>query len=61
MRTGPIPGESRVKGTTELGKYGDLGLAPHGAEDKAGNVQECHSDVGFRCARAWTRGQYSIL
>jgi formylglycine-generating enzyme required for sulfatase activity len=32
--------ESRIVGTTEVGKYGELGRSPYGAEDMAGNVWE---------------------
>jgi formylglycine-generating enzyme required for sulfatase activity len=32
--------ESRIEGTTEVGKYGELGRSPYGAEDMAGNVWE---------------------
>jgi formylglycine-generating enzyme required for sulfatase activity len=32
--------ESEIGGTTEVGKYGELGRSPYGAEDMAGNVWE---------------------
>jgi formylglycine-generating enzyme required for sulfatase activity len=32
--------ESRIGGATEVGKYGELGRSPYGAEDMAGNVWE---------------------
>jgi formylglycine-generating enzyme required for sulfatase activity len=32
--------ESGIGGTTEVGKYGELGRSPYGAEDMAGNVWE---------------------
>jgi formylglycine-generating enzyme required for sulfatase activity len=32
--------ESRIGGTTEVGRYGVLGRSPYGAEDMAGNVWE---------------------
>jgi formylglycine-generating enzyme required for sulfatase activity len=32
--------ESQIGGTTELGKYGELGRSPYAAEDMAGNVWE---------------------
>ena len=32
--------EGRIGGTTEVGKYGEAGQTPYGAEDMAGNVWE---------------------